>query len=153
MASPNGLPRRAPASFDESAPSGVDAGERVGENTSGPKRDLVERLLQPPCPALLAARKARKEYVPRDRSCAHALLAALDAARGPLTKDELMAAAEATGIAQVSLYEKPRPARNERLLRRASSARGESWCLFLDARRGCALSTRAEVVPSRRAPR
>ncbi|KAH8081709.1 hypothetical protein JL720_8832 [Aureococcus anophagefferens] len=87
--------------------------EAVGEATSGAKRELVARLLLPPMPKVLVDRKARKLYVPRDRSCPMALLCALDAAArtgaGPLSKDDWMARAERCGVASVSLYEKSGP--------------------------------------------
>jgi hypothetical protein len=83
--------------------------ESVGEISSGNKAALVDRLLTPANPALLVERKRAGKRVPRDRTCNYALLCALDAAQEPLTKERWMAAAEATRIANVSLYEKSGP--------------------------------------------
>ena len=83
--------------------------ESVGEIASGNKAALVDRLLTPANPALLVQRKRAGKRVPRDRTGNYALLCALDAAQEPLTKERWMAAAEATRIANVSLYEKSGP--------------------------------------------
>lgn len=91
--------------------------ESLGENTSGSKKELVARLLQKPMPSLLATRRKRGGYTPHDRSCAHAIMCALEQAQRRagdsktwgLTKDAVMAAAEATGVSKVSLFAKAGP--------------------------------------------
>lgn len=91
--------------------------ESLGENTSGTKKDLVARLMEKPMPSVLATRRKRGGYTPHDRSCAHAIMCALERAQRRagdsktwgLTKDGVMAAAEATGVSKVSLFAKAGP--------------------------------------------
>ena len=117
------MPCRHCSYVDESAAKGPQSSseiwltcsltEAVGEPSSGPKKDLVARLLLPPMPQVLVDRRRSKRYVPRDRSCPHALLCALEAAErsgaAPLSKDAWMARAEATKVATTSLYDKSGP--------------------------------------------
>ncbi|KAH8071738.1 hypothetical protein JL721_4241 [Aureococcus anophagefferens] len=90
------------------ADDGPVRGGRRGLDGAGPRGPR-----QAHGPPVLVDRKARKLYVPRDRSCPMALLCALDAAArtgaGPLSKDDWMARAERCGVASVSLYEKSGP--------------------------------------------
>ena len=88
--------------------------QATGATMSGSKKDLLVRLLEPPEPAILAKRRLQEDlYVPRDKSCGHAILCALEKAERNgqvgLTKDILMNLAEKTGVCATSLYEQVGP--------------------------------------------
>jgi len=88
--------------------------QATGVTQSGNKKDVVARLLEPPEPQLLARRKRDEFYVPRDRTCAHAILCAMERSErrgkeGGLDKDGVMALAERTGVCEKSIYEKVGP--------------------------------------------
>jgi len=88
--------------------------QRTGATTSGSKKELVGRLAEPAEPVLLAQRKRQDQYVPRDRTAAHAILCALErsernGADGGIDKDRVLRLGERTGVSPKSLYEKVGP--------------------------------------------
>ena len=87
--------------------------QKTGATMSGAKKDVVARLLEPPEPWLLAQRKLNDGYVPRDRTCGHAILCGMERSErrggGPLNKDQVMSLGERTKVSEKSLYEKVGP--------------------------------------------
>ena len=75
--------------------------ESVGEIASGNKAALVDGLLTPANPALLVAKEARRQEGTERPHEQLRLLVRLRCGPEPLTKERWMAAAEATGIANV----------------------------------------------------